>query len=530
MTAYLPEETTAPSAARQPGRLDDAGIPPVSAAAGRGPARRAGRLTARAVVCLLIILGALMSVNASGQDALVVVRASLPATPARVATCRAPGTKGRAALPVCDVVQVRAAKVRRAVLARIADAPWPVREATTQGFRELFGFDDARNPMAWNANTGLWIDQPPTGLSGQPAWWQSGIAAWATVRYLEATGSASAVYQQALDSVFTLNVRKPGSRAPVNFANEYGDDTGWWGLTWMEAARYELRVRGDESRAAQYLKVAEWDANYIENAPRVCDGIVWRLHRPPDTISTAEFVALAAQLSALRSAPGPFHDAARAALWLADARGRLRWLSASGLINVVQGSVRDTLSGDCRPAGRALTYTEGEVADALVQMGAALHDPSYLAQASRFIDYTLRPYGPMTSGGVLREYCEAQSGLCGGPAEFNASSWKGLFVQALADYDQATGTSTYQAWLAAQAQAILARDTFNNAGRHAHCQTPDDCQFGFYWAETVRPATAPVPVSVATQTSALQALTSALAAPGVEQAVNQPAAASTPAP
>ncbi len=506
------QDATVTPAAASLGQPDDVEAPPALAPVNRlGRGGRLGRAARAVAGCLLIALAASMSVGASALGgSLVVIRARPPSTPAQVASCRASRRRTTAARS-CDAAQVHAARVRRAVQARLSGAPSSALRAARQGFRELFGFGDSNDPMAWNPNTGLWIDQPPTGLAGQPAWWQSGIAAWATVRYLEATGSASPAYQQALDSVFTLNVQKPGSAAPVNFGNQYMDDTGWWGLTWAAAARYELGVRGDRSRAWQYLAVAEWDASYIEAAPRVCAGIVWRLHRPPDTISTAEFVALTAQLYRLRSAPGPFHDPAKAAVWLADARSRLRWLQASGLVNMSQGSVYDTLNGDCRPTGRAMTYSEGEVADALVQMGAALHNPSSFAQARTFIDYTLRPGSPMTAQGVLREYCEAQPGRCAGPVEFNVASFKGVFAQALADYDLATGTRTYQGWLQAQARAILARDTFSDAGRRASCRTPDDCQFGFYWDEAVSPASAPVRVSVATQTSALQALTSALA-------------------
>ncbi len=411
----------------------------------------------------------------------------------------------------CGATQVHAARYRRSIKRLLARASAPTVAAVTQGEHELFGFGDRANPMHFEVATGLWEDQTPAGFAGQPAWWQSAIATWQTVRYLTATGSTSEAFQRALDRTFALNVSLPGSKAPVNFGNRYLDDTGWWGLTWLAAAGYELDVRGDQFRAKQYLRVAEWDAKYIIDAPRVCGGISWRIGTPPDTIASAEYVALAAELSSFRRAAGPFQDDAKAKRWLNYAGAVMHWLDASGLINRQTGGVYDTLSADCRPQGPTTTYSEGEVADALIGLGAAAGRPADFQAARVFIDYTLGPESGMSSpGGVLQESCEAQADRCHGSQQFNVSSFKGLFAQAVADYDQATGTDTYHAWLQAQAQAILARDTFNTVGQPAHCHTPASCQFGFYWSRAVDQSDAPVPLTIATQTSALQALTSAL--------------------
>jgi len=422
--------------------------------------------------------------------------------PRPVASCHTPRVR-------CGLVQQRAASNRAATRAKLPAGA--LLNGAAQGMRELLGFGDPHNPLRWDPNQGLWGGYTSYGTStNHPAWWQSAIATWTLVRYLEATGAADPAYQDVLDRTFELNVRKPGSRAPVNFANEYMDDTGWWALAWTEAARYELNVRGDSALARRYLAVAEWDENYIARAPRSCGGIVWQLGYPSDTISIAEFAALSAELYAIRNSPGPFHTRAKAARWLHEARWALVFLRSRRLIYPRSGVVRDGLTRSCRPAGGPLTYTEGEVSDAYIQMGAALHDKSYFAYARRFLAYTMWAASGMSRGHVLQEYCELRSSMCHGLRQFDVSSFKGIFVQAAADYDIATGTQRYRPWLDTQAAAILGRAVSD--GKHrASCANPHSCEFGLYWSRSVPPASAPVPVSLASQTSALQALTAALA-------------------
>jgi Glycosyl hydrolase family 76 len=429
------------------------------------------------------------------------VRAYVP-PPSRVASCRTTAAH-------CSAAQRRAASNRAAARAKLPAGT--VLNAATNGMRELLGFGDPNNPLRWDPSQGLWGGYNSWGASAaRPAWWQSAIATWTLVRYLEATGSADPAYQDVLDHTFELNVVKPGSRAPINFGNEYMDDTGWWALAWAEAARYELNVRGDGTLAARYLAVAEWDEDYIARAPRSCGGIVWQLGYPADTISNAEFAALSAELYAIRHAPGPFHDGAIAARWRHLARWALIYMRSRHLVNLRTGTVRDGLTAGCRSTGGPLTYTEGEVADAYIQMGAALHKKGYFTAARRFLNYTLSRWSGMSRGHVLQEYCESRRSRCHGLRQFDVSSFKGIFAQAMADYDLATGTETYRPYLQLQAAAILSHAVSNGVYR-TRCKTPHGCQFGLYWSRYVPPASAPVPVSLASQTSALQAMTALLA-------------------
>ena len=117
------------------------------------------------------------------------------------------------------------------------------------------------------------------------------------------------------------------------------------------------------------------------------------------------------------------------------------------------------------------------------------------------------PASGMSRDGVLQEYCGSRPRMCHGPRQFDVSSFRGIFTQAVADYDLATRIHTYRPWLQAQARAILARAVSDGDGRRTRCATPHGCQFGLYWSRNVAPTSAPVPISLATQTSALQALT-----------------------
>jgi hypothetical protein len=448
-----------------------------------------------------------VSLTVCTQVGLTLAEAAGPAgayvpPPLPVANCAKAGAH-------CGPLQRRAAFNRAVTQARLPAGA--VLNAATQGMRELLGFGDPNNPLRWDPNSGLWGGYTSFATSdAHPDWWQSAIATWTLVRFLEATGSADPAYQDVLDRTFQLNVSLPGSRAPINFGNEYMDDTGWWGLAWTEAARYELNVRGDLKLATRYLAVAEWDENYIARAPRSCGGIVWQLGYPSDTISNAEFAALSAELYAIRNAPGPFHDAAKAARWLHEARWALIYMRSRRLVFLRSGTVHDGLTRGCRPEAGPLTYTEGEVADAYIQMGAATQNKGYFADARRFLNYTMWRASGMSRDHVLQEYCESRKSMCHGLRQFDISSFKGIFVQAVADYDIATGTNTYRQWLQTQAAAILTR-AVSDGTRRTSCATPHGCQLGMYWSRSVAPTKAPVPVSLASQTSALQALTAALA-------------------
>jgi Glycosyl hydrolase family 76 len=374
--------------------------------------------------------------------------------------------------------------------------------AASRGIQELMGSSDY-SPVSWNPKTALWGGQTPAN------WWQSALAITTLVRYAERTGSAAPSLQRVLVQTYRRNIYRPHTTAPHEFANQFLDDTAWWGLAWLTAAQYELTYRGDVTQAGKFLAVAEWDAGYIAGQSKPCGGIAWSIGTPPDTISNAEFVALTAGLYRIRDTIGPFYNASKASSWLAAAQSDLSWLKSSGLINLQAGSVLDSLDSACHPIGGSLTYTEGEVAEALTQMGNALGDPSYYDQAAAFLRYTINPASGLVSNGVLQEHCEAVVGACGQVRfRLDLPAYKGLFVNAVADWEAATGNHAFDPFLRAQATAVIQNAIRGPNNDLSHCGAPHTCEFSFHWTGARDPA--PLGITLGGQESALDALTSVL--------------------
>jgi hypothetical protein len=400
--------------------------------------------------------------------------------------------------------------------------------AAREGMYELIGWHpnghgsgtfsiDGNNVVSWNYNSGLWAG------AELAHWWQSALALRTVVRYLERTGTTSPYYQQVLLRTYRLEVQHPIAIASSYFVNKFGDDTAWWGLAWLEAANYELHYVHDTSAARTFLWTAEYDARYIERLKKSCGGIVWQVGFPSDTITNAEFTSLAAELYAFRNAPGPFHDEAQAQVWLRDARADLSWLEHSGLVDMKRGRVLDRMTRSCKPKAGPLTYTQGEMAEALIQMGNALHQRSYYRQAKRFLDFaTLRRNSNMvTRQGIMQQPCESNRGRCvpkpdrgrlsGTPTEtwLDQLSYKGVLGEAIDDYVTATGSTRYAAFLRRQATAIVNNAITDPKGRPGNCSSPSTCRFVFYWAWPLNPSR-PMIVNTATEMSALDVLTGVL--------------------
>jgi hypothetical protein len=372
-----------------------------------------------------------------------------------------------------------------------------VRVAASRAIAELIGAGGDDSPVAWDPDRGLWWSRDI-----KPHWWQSALALRTLVRYLERTDNVDSVYQRVILETYARNVMTPHAAATTNFVNRYLDDTAWWGLAWLEVARYELRFRHDLSHAGAFLRLSEWDAHAVGDAPRPCGGISWRLGSPPDTIANAEYAALAGELFTFRRA-GVFASRTLAAHWLSDARSSLAWLRAKRLIDPRAGTVYDRLSTSCvQRIGWPMTYTEGEVAQALVTLGSAEHARSLLSEAHRFLSYTVSRASGLMRGGVLQERCEGVPDGCERvPNPLNLPAYKGIFVQAVSGWSAATGSTAFRGFIRAQARAVLAT---------GDCSSPPGCQFGFSWAPPLGRGESTIGPSAASQASALDALTAAL--------------------
>ncbi len=404
----------------------------------------------------------------------------------------------------------------------LAGAVPSVAKAAHEGLYELIGWrpgpggtgswnTSGKSHVEWNYTSGLW------GGSELSHWWQSAIVMRTLVRYLEHTNTTSPIFQTVLERTYKVQVQHPWAIALPRFVNAFGDDTGWWGLAWLEASNYELHYLHNLSDARTFLSTAEYDAHWMQGMKKSCGGYVWEKGFPTNTVTNAEFISLAAELYAFRNAPGPFHDVAKAQAWLRAARSDLNWLEHSGLVNMQRGRVSDHLTTSCHLVGGPLTYSEGMTAEALIQMGNALHQPAYYRQAEPFLSFvTTRHKSNMdTPKGILQEPCESQKSLClpkyqprsslaGTPGEsyLDQLTYKGIVAQALDDYVWVTHSSHYESYLRRQATAIVNNAITDGKGRPGNCHSPSSCQFIFYWGSPLSPSR-PMEVDGATQMSAL---------------------------
>lgn len=189
----------------------------------------------------------------------------------------------------------------------------------------------------------------------------------------------------------------------------------------------------------------------------------------------------------------------------------LGWLEHGGLVNMSAGTVIDTYNARCHPAGAQMTYTEGEMADALTQVGTASHDPAYYEQAAAFLNQALNPRSGLVTGSVLQEPCESAVGLCRGHS-YNITVFKGLLVDAIYDWSRATGSTTYGGVLLAQAHAVMSNST-GAPDSSPSSQTPTNCRLSLYWARRDSAALAPIPPTPGSQAAGLSALSDALGLP-----------------
>lgn len=373
-----------------------------------------------------------------------------------------------------------------------------------QGLIEMLGTADGSR-VGWNRHFAEW-----GGLIG-PHWWQSALAMLTAVRYAEQTNFRSPLLEHVIKVTYNKNIWKPKSLEKFDFINQYMDDTVWWGLAWLNASQYELYYRHDVRDAARYLSVAETDARYVANR-RQCGGIVWELGSPSGTITNAEYIALTAELSQYRRTSSTFHNPGLADQWLSKARSTLSWLQQAGLVNLGAGTVRDRLASHrCHTLlGAPLAYTEGEVANGLVQIGLASNDPSYYKTAARFLRYVLDPAHGFVKNGILQEHCESDKICAGLINRYDITAFKGIFMTSVSDWTMATGSREFVPFMQRQASAVV-HNTIQGPAPGDVCPTTHSCQFAFSWSHPFRSTPGPERlISVGTQESALDALIAVL--------------------
>ncbi|HEV2577293.1 MAG TPA: glycoside hydrolase family 76 protein [Acidobacteriaceae bacterium] len=313
-----------------------------------------------------------------------------------------------------------------------------------------------------------------SGQYADPAgWWHSANAITTLVDYERTANDTS--YLPVIANTFAK--AQAGSSGHSNFTNMFYDDTGWWGLAWIDA--YDLT--GNQ----EYLSMAETIFTYMTGGwdTATCGGGIWwnTTHTYKNAITNELFLTMAAKLANRTSGSA-------SAGYLTWAQKEWTWFLASGMINA-SGLINDGLN-DSNPAacknnnGIVWSYNQGVVLGGLVELSHAVSDPTLLARAQSIANAVLSPAsGMLTSNGILVDH-----GVSGG----DAPQFKGIFMRNLMALYAASPNAQYKSFADANADSIWAND--NNATR-----------FGALWQ-------GPVDSTDATrQSSALDALIAAAA-------------------
>ena len=268
-----------------------------------------------------------------------------------------------------------------------------------------------------------------SGLFGDNGWWTGANALTAVIDDARVSGMPS--YEYAISSTYDKNINAQEG----NFTNNYLDDTGWWGLAWVDA--YDLT--GD----SRYLATARADADHM-NAywNGTCGGgVLWNEGGTYKNAITNElFLYLNASLH--NRIPGD-------STYLSRAQSEWSWFQGSGMINSSH-MINDGLTTGCANNGQTTwTYNQGVVLGGLTELYRATGDAGLLTTARSLADASTVA---LESGGVLREPGEGDACTGDGP------TFKGAYVRGLGHLNSQLSDHPYTGTLQSWADSAYTKD------------------------------------------------------------------------
>lgn len=280
-----------------------------------------------------------------------------------------------------------------------------------------------------------------TGLFGRNTWWTSANALTSIIDNMSTSHMAS--YRYAIANTYDKQVNSHQGQ----FRNEFLDDTGWWGLAWIDAY--------DATKDPRYLQTARADADWMQQYwDTTCGGGVWWKtdKKQKNAIENSLYIQLNAELATRLPDGGSYLDRAKAG-W--------NWFRSSGLVNgdhLVNDGI-DTAT--CRNnGGQTWTYNQGVLVNGLSQLNRATPTPDAVTVARQVADATTSAAG-LSPDGILTEPPN------GDDCNADGSAFKGPAVRGISALNASTG-GAYSSYLKANADsAEPTRDTLN--------------QYGFLW-------------------------------------------------
>ncbi|MGQ4516947.1 glycoside hydrolase family 76 protein [Streptomyces sp. DW26H14] len=294
---------------------------------------------------------------------------------------------------------------------------------------------NASTPSKAAATALMMLYDNKTGLFESNGWWTGANALTAIIDNSRISGMGS--YKYAISTTYDLNKNAQGG----NFTNNFMDDTGWWGMAWVDAY--------DATGDSRYLDTARADADHM-NAyweTGTCGGGVWWSSDSDkhykNSITNELYLELNAALHNRISGDTTY---------LGRANAEWSWLKGSGLLDRSDHLIQDGLdSSTCKPTGQTYTYNQGVILGGLSELHQATNDSGLLDEAKTLANASTTS-STLNPSGVLSDIGEANS------CSSDGAAFKGPYVRGLAALNSALSDHPYSAYLDHQADVAHAND------------------------------------------------------------------------